>query len=59
MALHHAEERGDVGRTAGGRLQDIADFAEVFLLLRTVLEWDAPEYADWLSRTLVDQLVKE
>ena len=32
---------------------------DVFLLLRTVLEWDAPEYADWLSRTLVDQLVKE
>ena len=32
---------------------------DVFLLLRTVLEWDAPEYADWLRRTLVDQLVKE
>jgi AcrR family transcriptional regulator len=32
---------------------------DVFLLLRTVLEWDAPEYADWLSRTLVDQLIKE
>jgi AcrR family transcriptional regulator len=32
---------------------------DVFLLLRTVLEWDAPEYADWLSRTLVDQLVKD
>jgi AcrR family transcriptional regulator len=30
---------------------------DVFLLLRTVLEWDAARYADWLSETLVDQLV--
>ena len=30
---------------------------DVFLLLRTVLEWDATRYADWLSDTLIDQLV--
>jgi AcrR family transcriptional regulator len=30
---------------------------DVFLLLRTVLEWDAAQYSEWLSRTLVDQLV--
>jgi AcrR family transcriptional regulator len=30
---------------------------DVFLLLRTVLEWDAAQYAEWLSDTLVDQLV--
>lgn len=30
---------------------------DVFLLLRTVLEWDAARYAEWLSDTLVDQLV--
>lgn len=32
---------------------------DVFLLMRTVLEWDEPAYAAWLSRTLVDQLVRE
>ena len=31
---------------------------DVFLLLRTALEWDAAQYREWLSRTLVDQLVK-
>jgi AcrR family transcriptional regulator len=30
---------------------------DVFLLLRTVLEWDPAQYAEWLSDTLVDQLV--
>jgi len=30
---------------------------DVFLLLRTVLEWDATHYAEWLSDTLIDQLV--
>jgi AcrR family transcriptional regulator len=30
---------------------------DVFLLLRTVLEWDATEYAEWLRDTLVDQLI--
>jgi AcrR family transcriptional regulator len=30
---------------------------DVFLLLRTILEWDAPRYADWLRATLVEQLV--
>jgi AcrR family transcriptional regulator len=30
---------------------------DVFLLLRTVLEWDAAQYTEWLSDTLVDQLV--
>ena len=30
---------------------------DVFLLLRTILEWDAPQYAEWLRETLVDQLV--
>lgn len=30
---------------------------DVFLLLRTVLEWDATHYAEWLRDTLIDQLV--
>jgi AcrR family transcriptional regulator len=30
---------------------------DVFLLLRTILEWDAPRYAAWLRETLVDLLV--
>jgi AcrR family transcriptional regulator len=30
---------------------------DVFLLLRTVLEWDAAQYAEWLRDTLIDQLV--
>jgi AcrR family transcriptional regulator len=30
---------------------------DVFLLLRTVLEWDATRYAEWLRDTLIDQLV--
>ena len=30
---------------------------DVFLLLRTILEWDATQYAQWLRETLVDQLV--
>jgi AcrR family transcriptional regulator len=30
---------------------------DVFLLLRTVLEWDATQYAKWLRDTLIDQLV--
>jgi len=30
---------------------------DVFLLLRSVLEWDPAQYSAWLSRTLVDQLV--
>ena len=30
---------------------------DVFLLLRSVRGWDAAHYADWLSRTLVDQLL--
>jgi AcrR family transcriptional regulator len=30
---------------------------DVFLLLRTVLEWDAAQYAEWLGDTLIDQLV--
>lgn len=30
---------------------------DVFLLLRTVLEWDADRYALWLRDTLIDQLV--
>ena len=30
---------------------------DVFLLLRTVLEWDAARYAAWLRATLVTQLV--
>ncbi len=31
---------------------------DVFLLLRTVLAWDAAQYAEWLADTLVDELVK-
>lgn len=30
---------------------------DVFLLLRSIQGWDAPQYAEWLSRTLVDQLL--
>jgi AcrR family transcriptional regulator len=30
---------------------------DVFLLLRSVLEWDPTRYSEWLSRTLVNQLV--
>ena len=30
---------------------------DVSLLQRTVLDWDATQYAQWLSDTLVDQLV--
>ena len=30
---------------------------DLFLLLRSIQEWDADQYADWLSRTLVDQLL--
>ena len=30
---------------------------DVFLLLRSILGWDALRYAEWLRRTLVDQLL--
>ena len=30
---------------------------DVFLLLRSIRGWDAPHYPQWLSRTLVDQLL--
>ena len=30
---------------------------DVFLLLRTVLDWDETQYADWLRDTLTDQLI--
>lgn len=30
---------------------------EVYLLLRSVLNWDADRYAEWLSRTLTDVLL--
>jgi AcrR family transcriptional regulator len=30
---------------------------DVFLLLRSIRGWDAAQYAEWLSRTLVDQLL--
>jgi AcrR family transcriptional regulator len=30
---------------------------DVFLLLRSIRGWDAPRYAEWLSRTLRDELV--
>ncbi|GAC1386841.1 MAG: hypothetical protein NVSMB4_13860 [Acidimicrobiales bacterium] len=30
---------------------------DVFLLLRSIQGWDATQYADWLRRTLVDQLL--
>ena len=31
---------------------------DVALLLRTVLEWDSAQYAQWLNDTLVDQLLR-
>ena len=37
--------------------QQMARSIDVFLLLRTILEWDAPQYAEWLRGTLIDQLV--
>lgn len=30
---------------------------DVFLLLRTVLDWNANQYADWLRDALIDQLI--
>ena len=30
---------------------------DVFLLLRSIRAWDARHYSEWLSRTLVDQLL--
>lgn len=30
---------------------------DIFLLLRSIRGWDADHYSDWLSRTLVDQLL--
>jgi hypothetical protein len=30
---------------------------DVFLLLRSILEWSAEHYSDWLSCTLVAQLL--
>ena len=30
---------------------------DVFLLLRTVLDWNEAQYAEWLGQTLVDQLL--
>jgi len=30
---------------------------DVFLLLRTVRGWDTIRYSQWLTRTLVDQLL--
>ena len=33
--------------------------SEVFLLLRTRLEWDSHHYLDWLSRTLVELLIAD
>jgi AcrR family transcriptional regulator len=30
---------------------------DVFLLLRSIQGWPAPQYAEWLRRTLVDQLL--
>jgi len=30
---------------------------DIFLLLRSVLEWDPARYSEWLRRTLVNQLV--
>ncbi len=30
---------------------------DVFLLFRTILEWDAPQYAEWLRERFVEQLV--
>jgi AcrR family transcriptional regulator len=47
------------------RHDDAADTAwaigsiDVFLLLRTVLEWDDDRYAEWISRTLVAALVDQ
>lgn len=30
---------------------------DVFLLQRTMLDWEATQYAQWLRDTLVDQLL--
>jgi len=59
--------RGMLGRVPELSLRrshdDSADAAwaigsvDVFLLMRTVLEWDADRYATWLHQTLHDQLL--
>jgi AcrR family transcriptional regulator len=46
---HTPEESTDTAWAIGS--------SEVFLLLRTVRGWDARRYADWLGRTLIDQLL--
>jgi AcrR family transcriptional regulator len=46
---HSPEESTDTAWAIGS--------IDVFLLLRSLREWDAGRYADWLSRTLVDQLL--
>ncbi len=49
--LRHSYERSADTMWAIGSI-------DVSLLERTVLGWDATKYAQWLSDTLVDQLVR-
>jgi hypothetical protein len=49
--LRHPYERSADTAWATGSI-------DVALLLRTVLEWDSAQYAQWLSDTLVDQLLR-
>jgi AcrR family transcriptional regulator len=46
---HSPEEATDTAWAIGS--------IDVFLLLRSIRGWDAPRYAEWLSRTLRDELV--
>ena len=46
---HSRDESTDIAWAIGS--------SEVYLLLRTRLGWDANHYLDWLSRTLVEQLL--
>jgi AcrR family transcriptional regulator len=48
--LRHPHERSADTMWAVGSI-------DVFLLLRTMLDWDPAQYAEWLSDTLVNQLV--
>lgn len=47
--LRHNHERSADTAWAVGSI-------DVFLLLRTILEWDAATYAEWIRDTLMDQL---
>lgn len=50
---HHLRRSHDESADAAWAIGSV----DVFLLMRTVLEWDANRYAAWLDQTLHDQLL--